>query len=248
MWLWLERPFAERIEQAVALGFDAIEFAGSSRADIPAVLAAQERYGLKIAVINLDLPRMDETLRGYLADPRWRADLDRQLDRDLPLAQKLGARLHVPVGNRVPELTSEQQRETIIENLKRIAPLAASAGVTLLIEALNPFDNPGFYLTTSQQGFDIVRAVNHPYVKFQFDLYHIQIMEGNLIQRLTQNLDWIGHVQIADVPGRHQPGTGEINFPNVFRALKDANYQGCIGLEYAPDASRGDVWAWRTTI
>jgi hydroxypyruvate isomerase len=134
-----------------------------------------------------------------------------------------------------PQLSAEEKYENVLAGLKTIAPLAEKAGVTLVLEPLNIYvDHPGYYLHGSALGFDLIRAVDSPNIRLLYDIYHMQVMEGNLITSLTHNLDVIGHIHVADVPGRHQPGTGEINYANVFKALKEAGYEKYIGLEFAP--------------
>ncbi len=135
-------------------------------------------------------------------------------------------------------------RRTAIENLRRAAPLARAAGITLMIEALNTWESPRYFLDRSRLGLEIVREAGEPNVRFQYDCYHMQRMEGQLIETMTKNLEWIGHVQIADVPGRHEPGTGEVHYPNVLRALEAAGYGGYVGLEYRPSATTEDSLAW----
>jgi hydroxypyruvate isomerase len=138
----------------------------------------------------------------------------------------------------------EAQRDHVIETLRRLAPLAGEQRITLTIEVLNQLDNPGYYLGSSQEAIEIVRAVAHPNVRFQYDFYHMQLLEGNLINTLSQSSDYIGHVQVADPPGRHEPGTGEINFPRVLQALVATGYRGYVGLEYSPWAQGAAALAW----
>jgi hydroxypyruvate isomerase len=135
-------------------------------------------------------------------------------------------------------------RDTMVANLKAAAPLARAHGITLLIEALNTWESPRYFLDRSQLGFEIVREVGEPNVRFQYDAYHMQRMEGELTTTLTRNVEWIGHVQIADVPGRHQPGTGEINYPYLLGALEAAGYEGYVGLEYRPSGTTEESLAW----
>ncbi|PYM57328.1 MAG: hydroxypyruvate isomerase, partial [Candidatus Rokuibacteriota bacterium] len=123
-------------------------------------------------------------------------------------------------------------------------PLAGAAGITLLIEVLNTWESPRYFLDRSRLALEIVREVGAPNVRFQFDCYHIQRMEGQLIEGLTKHLEWIGHVQIADVPGRHEPGTGEVNYPNVLAALERAGYDGYVGLEYRPSGKTEESLGW----
>lgn len=244
-WLFPELPFADRVRAVAKAGFAAFEFGFPSRADIPAIEALQEEYGLRVALFNLDVPVWDNTCRGYLVDPKLRDEFDRRLDEALELAGRLDARcIHVLTGNEVPGMSREAQREHIIETLRRVAPLAEQQDVVLTIEALNQFDNPGYYLSSSREGIEIIRAVNHPHVRFLYDFYHMQVMEGNLINTFTKNLEYIGQFQVADTPGRHEPGTGEVNFPKVLEALATAGYKGYVGLEYIPLAKGSAALDW----
>jgi len=244
-WLFPELPFGQRPGAVAAAGFDALEFGFSSAADIQALEAARQDLGLQIVLFNLDVPVWDAANRGYLVDPARRAEFRRRLDEALGLAERLGApKVMLPAGVVLPGMTHEAQRACMIENLRYAAPLAAQAGVLLTIEALNPFDNPGYFLTSSREGLEIVREVGHSQVKFQFDTYHIQLMEGNLTQTIVDNIEAIGHIQFADVPGRHEPGTGELNFTNLAAAIETAGYEGYIGLEYIPQARGSEALAW----
>jgi hydroxypyruvate isomerase len=134
-----------------------------------------------------------------------------------------------------PELSAEDKRQSVLDGLKALAPLAKEAGVTLVLEPLNVYvDHPGYFLNRSSVGLDLVRAVGSPYIKLLYDIYHMQVMEGNIIDTLTRNLDLVGHVHVADVPGRHEPGTGELHYANIFRALREAGYDGYVGFEFEP--------------
>jgi hydroxypyruvate isomerase len=134
-----------------------------------------------------------------------------------------------------PELSEEEKRKSVLEGLKSLAPYAETAGVILVLEPLNTLvDHAGYWLNRSQAGIDLVKTVNSPNIRLLFDIYHQQITEGNLIERITHNLEWIGHIHVADVPGRHEPGTGEINYANIFARLRSADYQGYVGLEFSP--------------
>jgi hydroxypyruvate isomerase len=126
------------------------------------------------------------------------------------------------------------QRQTLIEGLRAALPTAADADVCLVLEPLNQIDHPGTFLSSSDEGFAIVREINSPQLKLCFDIYHQQISEGNLTPRIVENLDLIGHIQVADVPGRHEPGTGEINYEHIFGVLREQGYRGFVGLEYTP--------------
>ena len=132
----------------------------------------------------------------------------------------------------------------MLEGLKAIVPLAEEAGVTLVLEPLNSLvDHAGYFLDRSALGFELVRAVDSPRIKVLFDIYHMQVMEGNVIQTLTGNLDLIGHVHVADVPGRHEPGTGELNYANIIEALRQAGYDKYVGFEFDPKAPSDEAVA-----
>jgi len=123
----------------------------------------------------------------------------------------------------------------VLVGLKAIAPLAEKAGITIVLEPLNTLvDHPGYFLDSVDLGAQLVREVANPKIRLLFDIYHVQVMQGNLIERLREHLDVIGHVHVADVPGRHEPGTGEINYRNVFKSLKEAGYDKTVGFEYVP--------------
>jgi hydroxypyruvate isomerase len=138
--------------------------------------------------------------------------------------------------------------KTFIDNLQFTAEAAAKAGIQLLAEAINTQDIPGFFLNNSAQAFALFKAIAHPNIKLQYDIYHMQIMEGNLIQTLRNSLDNIGHIQFADVPGRHEPQTGELNFSNIFKALDDMGYSGITSLEYNPSVSTTESFSWLKQI
>jgi hydroxypyruvate isomerase len=142
-------------------------------------------------------------------------------------------------GNVVPGMPREQQHASCIEGLKRAASIVEGKQINgqpvrLLLENIDPEENPRYYLTSVAEGFDIMRAVNHPQVRFLYDFFHEQISEGNLIEKLVKNIDYTGLVHIADVPGRHIPGTGEINYENIYRRLRELNYNRMVAMEFHP--------------
>ena len=240
-----EVPFVERFARAAAAGFRAVEFLFAHNVDQDAVERELRRHGLTLVLFDPeggDFPAGD---RGYLCDPGRRDHLMRTIEDAIRTARTLGCRrLNVLAGNRVEGASDADMRRTVVENLRRAAPLVREAGITLLVEALNTWESPRYFLDRSRLGLDIVREVGEPNVRFQYDAYHMQRMEGQLIETVTKNLEWIGHVQIADVPGRHEPGTGEVNYPNVLAALEAAGYDGYVGLEYRPSGQTEESLAW----
>ena len=248
-WLYPELPFKERPRQISILGFSAIEFGFPSHADLDALEEAVAEHGLQIVLFNQDVPVWDRANRGYLVDPGRRDEFKRTLDQALQIAGRLKVlKIMLPVGVELEGLSRQEQRLCMVENLRYAAPLAADAGVLLTIEALNPKDNPGYFLTTSSEGIEIVKEVDHPQVRFQFDTYHIQMAEAELEQKIVQNSAWIGHIQFADYPGRHEPGTGGIDFHGLIAAINKSGYQGFIGLEYIPLAKGARCLDWVSLV
>src|SRR5258708_12850860 len=144
------------------------------------------------------------------------------------------SRLIMQTGNKIPGLSPAEMQANCIETLKRGGEIAAENNIELLIENIDPEENPKYFLTQSAEGFDIVRSVGNPHVKFLYDLFHEQISAGNLIAKLEKNIDLVGLVHVADVPGRHHPGTGEINYPNIFRNLVSLRYSPSLPLQFLP--------------
>ena len=236
--IFTEYPFLERIEKAAEVGFDAVEFWNWDNKDLPAIKAAVERTGLGIASFQ-------SNLGGTLIHPDHRESFVAGIQKSLGKAREMGAPslflLTDELGDdrsvrfQFPELSEEAKYQSVLDGLKALAPLAEEAGVTLVLEPLNiHVDHPGYFLNRSGVGFDLVRAVDSPRIRLLFDIYHMQVMEGNIIETLTSNLDVIGHVHVADVPGRHQPGTGELNYANIFKALREAGYDKYVGFEFEP--------------
>lgn len=244
-WLLPELPFGERVRQIVQAGFSALEFGFPSHADTKALKALQDEYGFLVILFNQDVPVWDEANRGYLVDPSRRDEFKTKLDEALEIVELLSVKkVMLPAGIELPQTSSEEQRECMLENLRYAAPMAEQADVIFTIEMLNPIDNPGYFLTSTSQGLGYVAEIEHPHIKFQLDTYHVQIMEGDVVKTLVANMPLIGHIQFADAPGRHEPGTGELDFESIHTAARDAGYDGYIGLEYIPQAEGMKALAW----
>lgn len=243
--LYPNRPFLARFAAARAAGFDAVEFLFPYEFGYQAIRQQLDEQRLQVVLFNIAPGDYATGERGTLSHPHRRADFQRTLQEALTYAHHLGSpRVHVMVGNRLPELPYAAQFDTTLENLAWAAPLAAAAGVTLVIEPLNATDQPRYLIHTTAEGMAIVEAANHPFVRLQYDVYHAQMTEGNLINTIQRHLPFIGHMQISDVPGRHEPGTGEINYPAIFAALEQLGYAGYIGLEYNPSGDTDQTLAW----
>lgn len=248
-WLLPDLQFRERPAAIARAGFKAVEFGFPSHADLDALQAARQEYDLQVALFNQDVPVWDRANRGYLVDPARRDEFRRKLDEALQIAGRLSAmNIMLPSGVELPGISRQEQRDCMVENLQYAAPLAADAGVLLTIEALNPEDNPGYYLTTSQEGIEIVKIIDHPSVRFQFDTYHMSLAGDDLVTRFKENSQWIGHIQFADCPGRHEPGSGEIDFNELQKVIGNSEYRGHIGLEYIPLAAGIETFEWVSSV
>lgn len=244
-WLFSEMPFVDRPRAVAEAGFEAIEFGFYGSIDLELLKQAKIDFGLEIALFNMDIPEWDEHNRGYLADPASTDIFMRALDDSLQVAIDIEAKkMWVPAGARNPKMIIREQVDCILRNLEYAAPLAADAGVILCLEVLNPKDISNYLLSSSEMAAQIIRLIDQPYIKYQFDTYHIQTLQGNLIQTLTEDIDAIGHFQYGDVPGRIQPGRGEINFQNVESAIEKAGYSSYIGLEFTPARDDRDYLDW----
>lgn len=220
-------PFEQRLEHVVAQGFSAFEFWHRDGKDMNITLALAHALRLNVsAFVGSTASLVDPSQRGKFVD---------DITRSAGLAVDLSCdNLIVHSGPALPGMSRAQQLDSIVAGLSEVAVIAADAGVKIVLEPLNPFDHPGTFLTSSDEGFALIREVNSPHIRLLFDVYHQQISEGNLSKRISENLDLIGHIHVADVPGRHEPGTGEINYEHIFGLLREQGYRGYVGLEYIP--------------
>ncbi len=229
--VYKDLPFEQRLEKVAEAGYQAVElvkeFENWTDADFRRANSKKRSLGITF----------DATAGVWTgtADPAARDKFVADLKNFLPIAEKLECpAIIVLSGNRVEGLSHDAHHEACIEALKRGADLAAKQKAALLLENIDQEENPKYYLTSVAEGFEIIRKVNHPNVKFLYDFYHEQIAEGNLIEKLEKNIDLIGLVHIADVPGRHEPGTGEINYANIFRKLAELKYDRYAAMEFEP--------------
>lgn len=233
--LFTEVPFVDRFAAAREAGFAAVEFWWPRDEDLDAVVRAVEGAGLEVALFNFDAGDMRAGDRGVLSDPVRQDEFRANVPVALELAAALGCpRLNALVGLELPGVGRAAQLELARENVRWAADQAAGRGIEVLIEAVNTFENGLYLLSSTPAAAEFVRGVARPNVRLQYDAYHMQRMEGNLVATLAEHLGEIGHVQIADSPDRGQPGTGEINFAFVLERLEALGYDGFVGLEYRP--------------
>ncbi|HMG34152.1 MAG TPA: TIM barrel protein, partial [Blastocatellia bacterium] len=231
-----DRPFLERMSRVKQLGYPAFEFWEWKNKDLDAIQKKKDELGLEIATM------MGSGWKQLFTEDARKAFVA-EIQASVATAKRLGVKtLIVTTGSEDRGRPRAEQHSAYVAALKAAAPYAEQAGVTLVLEPLNTkVDHPGYYLTTAKEGFEILDEVGSPSVKMLFDIYHHQIMEGNVIQDITKNIARIAHFHVADVPGRHEPGTGEINYANVFRAIGASDYKGFVGLEFKPSHAADDA-------
>jgi hydroxypyruvate isomerase len=241
-YLFTERPLIERFAAAAAAGFAAVELQFPYDMPPSAVKTELQKHGLTQLGLNTPIGGRDEF--GLAAQPgrerEWEATFDKALEYVTAIS---GTAIHCLTGKVPPEQRPAAER-TFIANLARAADLAAAKGITLLIEPINPRDRPNYFLNRVEHAADIIAKVGKPNVKIQYDFYHVQIMGGDLLTRFEKHQPLIGHVQIAAVPSRHEPDEGEINYPEVFKALDRLGWAGWVACEYRPRARTEDGLSW----
>jgi hydroxypyruvate isomerase len=238
--LFIERPLLERFTAAAAAGFAAVEL--QFPYDIPAstVKAELARHGL--TQLGINTPQCPEF--GLAALPGRERDFAAAFARALDYVTAIGGTAIHCMAGVVPVNERPAAEKVFIANISSAAEHAAKAGITLLIEPINPRDRPGYFLSHVEHAADLVAKIGAPNVRVQFDFYHIQIVGGDLIRRFEKFLPVIGHLQIAAVPTRGEPDEGEINFPAIFQAVDKSGYAGWIGCEYKPRTRTEDGLGW----
>lgn len=233
-----------QLGRVAAAGYPGFEF-GDWRASDP-VRITKLMHQLKLECVCLVGNKGVNPKGMGLCDPAERPGFLAEIQASAEACERFETKQMVVLsGFKVPGLTRQAQQASIVEGLKRAHDIVAPRGITIIVEVINtlakiePLNPKGnnhadYFLDRTPEAFDLLRQTGSPFVKLLYDLYHVQIMEGNLIETLRANLPAIGHIHIADVPGRQEPGTGEINFPNVLRALKDLRFPGYVGMEYIP--------------
>ena len=231
-YLFTERPLLERIDAAAAAGFKAIELQFPYDVPADAVKGAVERN--RLTILGLNTPPGREGEFGLAAVSGRQKEWQAMFTRALEYASAIGASAIHCLAGKVPPEQRPAAETTFIRNLVRAADAAREQGITVLIEPINPRDRPDYFLTRAEQAADIIAKVERPNVRIQFDFYHAQIVDGDLVRRLEKHMPVVGHVQIAAVPSRHEPDEGEVNYPAIFAALDRVGYDSWIGCEYRP--------------
>lgn len=225
-------PFYARFQAAKACGCDAVEFwdpwVGSADVTPEGLGKASAEAGIPVAACCLN---QAWTIRMNFP---WKI-VKQNVEKSIAIGSEFGCKTFIGLSGDLEGSFEDTQKILLVENLKRTAEIAEKAGVTIVLEALNSmYDHKGYYLNSAYKGFEIMKAVDSPNIKLLFDCYHMQLMEGNLVNNICTNIDYIGHFHSAGVPGRHELQLGETNYPRVIRAAEDAGYDRYFGFEYWP--------------
>jgi hydroxypyruvate isomerase len=243
--LWPELDMYDRLKAAADAGFSRVEILFVHTLD-------QDRLSRLLNELKLELVLFDPAPgdweageRGLACNPGREQEFQRTISEALQTAKRLGVRrLNALTGIPVPGVSESDARQRIVDNFKRVAPEAERAGVNLLIENINTSDMPGYYVSTVQRAAEIVSEVDRPNVRLQLDQYHVGMMNGDPRATWREYHQLVEHVQIADVPGRHEPGTGQQPIREFLSDLDALGYQGCVGLEYRPSGPTEAALAW----
>ena len=244
--LFKEVDFVDRFGRAADAGFAAVEFWWPSGEDLDRVEAAIKDAGLQVALFNFDAGDMPGGDRGLLSDPDRQQEFRDNVPVALELARNVGCpRLNALVGLELDGVDTAEQLRLAADNVGWAADQAANDGIEVMIEAVNTFENGPYLLATTNAAAEFVERVGRGNVKLQYDAYHMQRMEGNVVATLRERIGSITHIQVADSPDRGEPGSGELNYRYIFAALENLPYEGWVGLEYKPTTeSTEESLAW----
>ncbi len=243
--LFTELPFLDRFEAAARAGFKAVEFLFPYAYDPHELRRRLDANGLQLVLHNLPSGDWDAGERGIACHPDRTEEFRAGVARGIEYARVLGVKQLNCLAGKAPAGVSEALlRQTLVDNLRHASAQLRPAGLQLLVEPINTFDIPGFYVNRTQQAIEILDEVGADNAFVQYDIYHAQRMEGELAATMQQHLGRIGHMQLADNPGRHEPGTGEINYAFLFTHLDRIGYDGWIGCEYKPATTTEAGLGW----
>ena len=243
--LFTEVDFLDRFERASRAGFKGVECQFPYQWKKEVLAEKLDKHGLELVLHNITAGNFAAGERGIACLPGREGEFQEGVGQAIAYAKALRCpRLNCLVGLTPKDIPAEKVRQTLVANLRFAAAALAKEKISFLVEALNIYDIPGFYLTRTKDVLQLFAEVNHANLWLQYDIYHMQIMEGNLTKTIQDNLGRISHIQLADNPGRHEPGTGEINFTNLFRFIDEAGYTGWVGCEYKPAGITEEGLKW----
>lgn len=243
--LFADLPFLDRFEAAAKAGFKGVEYLFPYAFDARELAERLARFELTQVLHNLPAGDWDKGERGIACHPGRTGEFQDGVGRAIEYARALGCRqLNCLAGVAPAGVSGQLVRQTLVDNLRFAAGKLEEAGIRLLVEPVNTWDIPGFYLNRTAQAIDIIDEVGSGNLYLQYDIYHAQRMEGEIGNTIARHLDRIGHIQLADNPGRNEPGTGELNYPWLFRHIDRLGYDGWIGCEYKPATTTGAGLGW----
>ncbi|MGO8915570.1 MAG: hydroxypyruvate isomerase [Stellaceae bacterium] len=243
--LFNEVPFLERFGAAAASGFDAVEFLFPYDFEKATLAELLKKHGLRLVLHNLPAGDWGRGERGIACHPDRVEEFRQGVPRAIDYATALGCpKVNCLAGILQSGVSAAAAKETLVANLRYAVPRLADAGLDLLLEPVNSRDIPGFFIDRTRPALDVVAEVGATNLKVQYDIYHAQVMEGDLALTIEREFARIGHIQLADNPGRHEPGTGEINFLYLFRRIDELGYAGWIGCEYKPRTTTAAGLSW----
>ncbi len=245
--LYQEVDFLDRFEAAAKAGFKGVEYL------FPYPFRAEElnerlyRHDLTQVLHNLPAGDWAAGERGIACHADRIGEFQDGVGQAIEYANALGCKqVNCLAGIKPDHVSDEAARETLVKNLRFAADKLAAERIKLLVEPINTRDIPGFFVSRTPQALDIFKDVGSPNLGLQYDIYHMQIMEGDLVPTMSSHMDQIAHIQIADTPGRHEPGTGEINYDFIFKYLDASPYDGWVGCEYVPATNTPEGMTWLT--
>lgn len=244
--MFLEYDLIDRFQAAKEAGFGAVEIQFPYGTPLADLVAAKEDNGVEITVFNVGVGDLEQGGVGLAAMPGREDAFKKAVDEARKYADRLKP-LNVNILAGWPPMerfSREQCLDLLASNARYAAAALEETGAKTLVESVNTKDRPGYLIHTTEQALEIVARADHPNLAIEYDIYHMQIMEGDLAATIESNLANIGHIQFADTPGRHEPGTGEINFPYLFQAIDDMGYSGWLAAEYSPQGKTEDGLAW----
>ncbi len=241
--MFADRPFLERVAAAANAGFPAVECHFPYDHPVPLLRKLLKAAGIRLTGINT-APGERPGDWGLACDAKRRTEFRAGVRQALKYATALDVpTIHVMAGQ-IEEADRKKARRAYLANMAWAAEAAAKAGRTIVTEPLNSRDKPGYFVSRSDEAAELIREIGHPALKLMFDVYHVQIMEGDVTRRLERHFDIIGHVQIAAVPSRAEPDEGEVNFRHVLNELTRLGYKGYVGAEYKPRGRTEDGLGW----
>ena len=243
--LFNEYELIDRYKKAAELGYKFVELQNPYGIDLNELKLLINDLGLKQVLINVDVLDESTGIMNLALNPNKKDEFKRRIENSVKYCDQLNVNaINCIPGPKLNDVEDSIQYDTFIENLLYSSPLFESCGTKLLMEPINVYDQPGFFINNSTDGAKVVEDVNHNNFGLQYDVYHMQLMEGNLMNNIEKHISIIGHFQIADVVGRNEPGTGEINYHTIFKHIDSLGYEGFIGAEYKPLKTTEEGLSW----